>query len=385
MNLDYSANKFKDISVSSFIEAGLNIVISVLLVRKLGLIGVTFGTIVGMTYRTVFYVYFTSKLIPRPQWIFYRKIFLFSTIAVLGFVLCSKLLPLIDISIVSWITHAVIYSVIIMGMYLFLSLIFFKNELKFFKKILDEIRSEVMNIAIIFAGGVGSRMHSKDKPKQFLEIYKKPIIIHTLEYFENHSMIDAIAVVCVELWIPYLNELLYKFRIDKVKKVVPGGDTGQLSIYNGLNAAKEIAGDEKSIVLIHDGVRPLITEKLISENIEAVKRYGNSITSGIVKETIVEIDDNSDIKLVPDRAHSRVAKAPQCFYLNDILDSHNKALSEGITNFIDSCTMMKYYGFKLHMTDGPYENIKITTPDDFYTMRAILEAKENAQIYGMDE
>ena len=247
------------------------------------------------------------------------------------------------------------------------------------------IQGKIMNIAVIFAGGVGSRMHSKDRPKQFLEMYNKPIIIHTLEYFEKHSMIDAIVVVCIEDWIEYLNDLLYKFRIDKVKRVVPGGATGQLSIYNGLNAAKEIAGDKKSIVLIHDGVRPLITEKLITDNIEAVKLYGNSITSGIVKETIVEIDDEGYIKIVPDRAHSRVAKAPQCFYLDEILSSHNKAIEQGITTFIDSCTMMQHYGYKLHMTDGPYENIKITTPDDFYTMRAILEAKENAQIYGVDD
>lgn len=242
-----------------------------------------------------------------------------------------------------------------------------------------------MNIAVIFAGGVGSRMHSKEKPKQFLEMYNKPIIVHTLEYFQKNQMIDAISVVCVENWIPYLEELVYKFRIEKVKKIVCGGKTGQLSIYNGLKAAKEIAGNEKAIVLIHDGVRPLINDKLITDNILAVKKYGNSITSGIVKETIVEIDDKSQIVLVPDRAHSRVAKAPQCFYLDEILSAHHQALGEGITDFIDSCTMMQHYGYKLHMTDGPYENIKITTPDDFYTMRAILEAKENAQIYGLDE
>ena len=143
--------------------------------------------------------------------------------------------------------------------------------------------------------------------------HNKPIIIHTLEHFENHTMIDAIAVVCIESWIPYLNDLLYKFRIEKVKKVVSGGKTGQLSIYNGLKAAKEMAGDEKSIVLIHDGVRPLINEKLITDNIESVKKYGSSVTSGIVKETIVEIDDGHDIKLVPDREHSRVAKAHSVF------------------------------------------------------------------------
>lgn len=242
-----------------------------------------------------------------------------------------------------------------------------------------------MNIAVIFAGGVGSRMHSKDRPKQFLEMYNKPIIIHTLEHFENHPMIDAIAVVCIESWIPYLNDLLYKYRIEKVKKVVSGGKTGQLSIYNGLKAAKEIAADEKSIVLIHDGVRPLINEKLITDNIESVKKYGSAITTAKVKETILVVnEEDSSINYIPSRKDSRVAKAPQSFWLNDILNAHEKSLSEGEMNCIDSCTMMQKYGFKMHLIDGPSQNIKITTPEDFYTMRAILEAKENEQIYGFE-
>lgn len=236
------------------------------------------------------------------------------------------------------------------------------------------------NIAVIFAGGVGSRMHSKELPKQFLEIYNKPIIIHTIEFFERNKNINSIVVVCVEDWIEYFNNLIYKYRLEKIKAVVPGGKTGQLSIYNGLKVAREISENENDIVLIHDGVRPLINIELLTSNINDVKKYGSSITSGIVKETIVEIDDDGEIILVPDRAHSRVAKAPQCFYLKDIFNSHEKALQEGIVNFIDSCTMMKHYGYKLHMTDGPYENIKITTPDDFYTMRAILQAKEDAQL-----
>lgn len=241
-----------------------------------------------------------------------------------------------------------------------------------------------MNIGIIFAGGVGSRMHSKDLPKQFLRIYDKPIIIHTIQHFEKNPLIDAVVVVCVADWIDYFKNLVAQFHLQKIKKIVPGGESGQLSIYNGLVAAKEIAQDEESIVLIHDGVRPLINSELLTKNIECVKKHGNSITSGIVKETIVEIDDEGGIKMVPDRSHSRVAKAPQCFWLHDILSAHNRALEEGRKDFIDSCTLMQHYGFKLHMTDGPYENIKITTPDDFYTMRAILQVKEDAQIYGLD-
>lgn len=243
-----------------------------------------------------------------------------------------------------------------------------------------------MNIAVIFAGGVGSRMHSRERPKQFLEMYNKPIIIHTLEHFEHHPMIDAVVVACVSEWIPYLDDLLYKFRIEKVKEVVPGGETGQLSIYNGLRAAKKVAGDNRAIVLIHDGVRPLITEKLISDNIHSVIHFGSAITTAKVKETILVVNEgDSSIDFVPSRSHSRVAKAPQSFWLDDILEVHDKALEKGETNWIDSCTMMQEYGVKMHLIDGPSQNIKITTPEDFYTMRAILEARENAQIYGIED
>ncbi len=243
-----------------------------------------------------------------------------------------------------------------------------------------------MNIAVIFAGGTGSRMHSKEKPKQFLEMYNKPIIIHTLEHFEYHPMIDAIVVVCIEEWIPYLNKQLYKYRIEKVRKVVKGGKTGQLSIYNGLKEAKEIAGEENAIVLIHDGVRPLIDEKIITDNIETVKKYGSAITTAKVKETILVVnEDESSIDYVPSRRSSRVAKAPQSFWLDDILSAHKKALEEGLNNCVDSCTMMQRYGYDLHLIDGSGQNIKVTTPEDFYIMRAILEAKENEQIYGIDE
>ena len=239
-----------------------------------------------------------------------------------------------------------------------------------------------MNIGVIFAGGAGKRMHTKIKPKQFIDIYGKPVIIHTLEHFENCKDIDAVVISCLEEWIPYLKELIYKYRIEKVKKIVPGGATGQLSIYNALCAAEDIADGEKSIVLIHDGVRPLISPDLLTQNIECVKKYGSAVTTGKVTETILVVDENNEINEIPERSNSRVAKAPESFWLDDILRIQRKALSEGINDAIDSCTLMSYYGFKMHMLDGPYENIKITTPNDFYTVRAILDAKENAQIYG---
>lgn len=238
-----------------------------------------------------------------------------------------------------------------------------------------------MNIAVIFAGGMGQRMHSKDVPKQFLKMHKKPIIIYTLEIFENHPEIDAIVIACVDTYIDYLNDLIYKYRIDKVKKIVPGGSSGQMSIYHGLEAAKEVSNGEDTVVLIHDGVRPLINDKVISDNIASVKKNGSAITTGVVQETILVVNDNESIEYVPDRSRSRVAKAPQSFWLNDILSAHYQAQKEGITNYIDSCTLMKNYGHKLFLVDGPSENIKITTPGDFFVMRAFLDAQENQQLF----
>jgi 2-C-methyl-D-erythritol 4-phosphate cytidylyltransferase len=241
-----------------------------------------------------------------------------------------------------------------------------------------------MNIAVIFAGGVGKRMQSRSLPKQFLMMHGKPIIIHTLEFFENNDEIDGIVVACVEEWITYLQNLLDDYKIHKVKKIIPGGSTGQLSIYNGLIAAKSITDESKNIVLIHDGVRPLITDELITENLRSVEQFGSAVTATPVKETMIVIDDNQFITDVPDRNMCRIAKAPQSFYLEEILEVHEKALKENRDNFIDSCTMMTHYGKKVHLIDGPVQNIKITTADDFYSMRAILDAQENAQIYGFE-
>lgn len=244
-----------------------------------------------------------------------------------------------------------------------------------------------MNIGVIFAGGVGIRMNSKDKPKQFLEVHGKPIIVHTIEIFEKVNEIDAIVVACLKEWVPYMEQLKYKFRLDKIKVIVPGGETGQSSIYNGLVAAeslsKTLSKSEDTIVLIHDGVRPLINEDLIKKNIANVKQNGSAITCSVAKETFVIVNDDVKVKKIPSREHSRIAKAPQSFYLNDILEVHRQALKDGVNNAIDSCTLMNQYGKTLSVVEGPYENIKITTPDDFYMFKALFDAKENEQLNGI--
>ena len=241
-----------------------------------------------------------------------------------------------------------------------------------------------MNIGVIFAGGVGKRMNSRVKPKQFLNVYGKPIIIHTLEVFDSHPDIDAIVVACLEEWIPYLQELIEKYNLKNVKKIVPGGRSGQESIYHGLQAAKQVAGQEKSIVLIHDGVSPMIYKKTIDDNLQSVREHGSAITSVAVKETVLVVSEDNSIKEVPNRKDTRLARAPQSFYLDEIIGLHRRAIAEGKDDFIDSCSMMQYYGRKLYLIDGPQENIKITTQDDFYTMRALLDAKEEAQIFGFE-
>lgn len=241
-----------------------------------------------------------------------------------------------------------------------------------------------MNIPVIFAGGSGSRMNTKSRPKQFLDLNGKPIIIYTIELFDNHPEIDAIVVVCLESWILFLEKMLKKFEINKVVKVIPGGISGQDSIYKGLCAAEEYSheqGDENAIVLIHDGVRPLITEETISDNIAKVKECGSCITTVPAIETVI-VDRHDGMLDIPKRSDCMMARAPQSFYLKDIIGAHRKSQAEGKMDFIDSCSLMSYYGFKLGLVQGPMENIKITTPTDYFVLRAMLEVHENQQIFG---
>lgn len=238
-----------------------------------------------------------------------------------------------------------------------------------------------MNIAVIFAGGAGRRMHTKSRPKQFLEYQGKPIIIYTLELFDNHPMIDGIVVACVEGWIPFLEKMLKKFEITKVREIVSGGETGQDSIYNGLVASKKISTGKDDVVLIHDGVRPLITEQTITDNIETVRREGSCITCIPATETFIVSQEDGSLE-IPTRANSLIARAPQSFYLKDILEAHEQASAEGRHDFIDSCSMMHYYGHKLGRVVGPMENIKITTPTDYFVFKAMVEVHENQQIFG---
>ena len=230
-------------------------------------------------------------------------------------------------------------------------------------------------------------MHTKSRPKQFLDLNGKPIIIYTLELFDNHPGIDAIVVACIESWIPFLEKQLRKFEINKVVKIVPGGESGQASIYNGLCAAeayiksKNVASEDTT-VLIHDGVRPLITEETITDNINKVAEVGSCITCIPATETLVVKQHDGSLE-IPSRADSLIARAPQSFLLSDILTAHRRAIDEKKNDFIDSCTMMSHYGYRLGTIIGPMENSKITTPTDFFVLRAMVKVHEDQQIFGL--
>ena len=240
-----------------------------------------------------------------------------------------------------------------------------------------------MNVALIFAGGCGVRMNNNTIPKQFLKLHGKEIIIYTLEIFQKHNCIDGMVVVCIKEWIDTLKELVYKYNLNKVLGIVEGGKNTQESQFLGLKYMENLECiKDDSIVLIHDGVRPLVDELTITRNIDMVKKAGSAITVTDAIETIVYSDNDHKINEVVDRKKCKMAKAPQSYYFRDIYNMHKRAIKDGKLDFIDSACMMNYYGVNLQVVEGNDENIKITTPTDYYLFKAIEDAKENFQIWG---
>lgn len=237
------------------------------------------------------------------------------------------------------------------------------------------------NIAIIFAGGTGQRMNTKTKPKQFLELHGKPILVYTLEVFQKCESIDSIILVMLKEWIPNSLELIDRYKLEKVISVIPGGSTGQESIFNGVKKAKELFPDDCG-VLIHDGVRPIIDVETIENCIASLQQHGNAITVSPAIETVALKEEKDTIGRILPRKCCLMAKAPQCFKLDDIYKAHLQARKEKREDFIDSASLMQFYGYTLHTVECKSDNIKITTPSDFYIFRAIIDAQENSQIFG---
>ena len=243
------------------------------------------------------------------------------------------------------------------------------------------------NIAIIFAGWYWSRMWS-NIPKQFMTVYGKEIIIHTLERFQCNDNIDLIYVGCIEKYIQHLESLVKKYHISKIPEggIIPWGESWQDTIYKILKRAKE-DNSWDSICLIHDWVRPIINDEVINANIESVKKYGSAITSTRAFETPILSLNGNEVSEVLERNLVYTAQAPQSFRLDDILVAHEKVRSSklGYNNpkIVDSCSLMKECWNSVHLIEGNRWNIKVTTQEDYIALLGNLEINDYLQIFNL--
>ena len=238
-----------------------------------------------------------------------------------------------------------------------------------------------MIVAILIAGGTGSRM-GKDIPKQFLNVYDKPIIIYTLEGFQKHPEIDAIEVVCLNGWHEVLWAYAKQYGITKLKWIVPGGETGQESIRNGVFSLEDKC-KEDDIVIIHDGIRPLVEPAVLSDVIAKCRQYGNAVTSMPYNEQIFLMDDDiSTTQFIPRETLRRVA-TPQAYRFGKLDSAYHRAFNEkkGIYGSSYTNTMMVELGERLYFAAGSDKNIKLTTADDLELFKAYLSKEKRKSNY----
>ena len=228
------------------------------------------------------------------------------------------------------------------------------------------------NIALIIAGGIGTRMH-QDIPKQFINVRDKPVIVYTMEVFQ-HPNIDAIEVVCLYGWHDILRAYAKQFGITKLESIVDGGTTGLQSIRNGLYDVAERYHDDDDIVLIHDAIRPLVSQEIISDNIRVCREYGNAITvipcTAVMLKTYDSLISDAQIP----RDNLKITQTPQTFFLKEILEVHQEAMEKGINDSIASCSLYVELGRELYLSHGSEKNIKLTTSEDIEIFSALLQA-----------
>ncbi len=235
-----------------------------------------------------------------------------------------------------------------------------------------------MNAAVIIAGGSGHRMR-QEIPKQFLNVYDKPVLIYTLECFQRHPEIDAIEVVCLEGWEEILRAYARQFDIDKLRWIVPGGETGQESIRNGVFGLREVCAPE-DIVVIHDGIRPLVDDYVLSDVLVKCRQYGNGVTSLPYNEQIFVADDErSTVRYIPRDTLRRVS-TPQAYRYGRLLSAYEQAFREGIGIQASSYanTLMVDLGERLYFAAGSDRNIKLTTKDDLEMFKSYVKMERDA-------
>ena len=235
-----------------------------------------------------------------------------------------------------------------------------------------------MNIAVIIAGGVGSRM-GHEIPKQFIDVYGKPVLIYTLESFQNHPQIDAIEVVCIDGWHDTLWSYVKQYKLSKVKWIISGGNTGQESIRNGVMNLKDECSDD-DFIIIHDGIRPLVEEYVLSDILVKANKFGNGVTSMPYNEQIFVIDEKDPTitsQYIPRETLRRVS-TPQAYRFDKLVWAYTEAFEKGIgltpSSYVN--TLMVDLGEKLHFAAGSDKNIKLTTPDDLDLFKGYLKSKK---------
>lgn len=229
-----------------------------------------------------------------------------------------------------------------------------------------------MNIALITAAGLGTRMH-QEIPKQFLHVNNKPIIIYTMEVFQMSPNIDAIIVAVLDKWQDVLWAYAKQYNIDKLKWIVRGGATGQESIYHCLAKLQQENIDDDTNIFIHDGNRPLVTNEIISNNLATCKKYGSAITAVPCVVPIFSSEDRvSSSKHIP-REELFVTQTPQTYSLKKLWWAHNEAKKKCIVNTAATSVLMNNLGENIYFAMGSEQNIKITTVDDLEIFQAILQ------------
>lgn len=236
-----------------------------------------------------------------------------------------------------------------------------------------------MNIALLTAAGVGSRMH-QDIPKQFMNVENKPIIIYTLEAFQNHPSIDAIIVVTLPNWIDVLQAYARQFNITKLKWIVAGGETGQESIHNGLVKLQEECHEE-DVVMIHDGNRCLVSSDIISDSLAVFKTHGSAVAAIPCVEAVFRSkDDGASSTISIPREQLYRTQTPHTYTLKKLLWAHEQAELQNIANTAATCTLMQQMGETIYFSKGSEENLKITTVDDIMIFKALLHTKKDEWI-----
>ena len=245
-----------------------------------------------------------------------------------------------------------------------------------------ERKKEVsMNIAIINAGGMGTRT-GRQIPKQFINVYDKPIIIYTLEKFQAHKGIAAIEVVCLKGWEKILQAYALQYGIAKLKWIVAGGESGQESIYKGLTNLQNVC-DTTDIVVIHDGIRPMVEEDIISSCILTCRRYGNGITTLPIYEQIFKVSDEISTNEYIPREQLRILQTPQAYRYQELYEAYKEGYTKGFPMHGSSYsnTLMADLGHRLYFSAGSTKNIKITTAEDIEIFKAMLKSKTGEKIY----